>query len=82
MPGYTTQQTTAQSQTLGRVRTLDAYLSWTFSRTASFRLSVDNALPVDVHTLTQTVESGGFVLSNDQLRRNRARWNAGLSLKF
>lgn len=82
VPGYTTQQTTAQSQTLGRVRTLDAYLSWTFSRTASFRLSVDNALPVDVHTLTQTVESGGFVLSNDQLRRNRARWNAGLSLKF
>jgi iron complex outermembrane receptor protein len=81
-PGYVTQQTAATTQELNRVRNLDAYLSWTFSREASFRLSVNNAAPLETRTLSQTVEAGGYVLSNDSLRRVSANWNAGFSLKF
>jgi iron complex outermembrane receptor protein len=81
-PGYVTQQTAATAQALNRVRTLDAYLSWTFSREASFRLSVNNAAPLATRTISQTVEQGGYVLRNDSLRRVNANWNAGLSLKF
>jgi outer membrane receptor for ferrienterochelin and colicins len=81
-PGYITQQTAATASELNRARALDAYLNWTFSREASLRLSVNNAAPLAVQTLAQTVEQGGFVLVNDNLRRNRANWNAGFSLKF
>jgi len=81
-PGYVTQQTAATALAQNRVRTLDAYASWSFSRDATFRLSVNNLAPTDVVTLSQTIETGGHVLRNDNVRRNRANWNAGLSLKF
>lgn len=81
-PGYITQQTVAASWAQNRARNLDGYVSWAFSKDALFRLSVNNAAPVDVVTLARTVEGSGYVLASDSVRRNRPNWNAGLTLKF
>ncbi|HQQ71189.1 MAG TPA: TonB-dependent receptor, partial [Alicycliphilus sp.] len=81
-PGYTTQQTVAQTQALNRSRTLDLYASWTFSREALLRLSVNNWQALDVVSFTRTQETAGALLSNRNERHGRAFWNAGLSLKF
>jgi iron complex outermembrane receptor protein len=81
-PGYTTQQTPAQAQTLNRSRGLDAYLSLSLSREAVWRLAVNNLQPQAVLTSAQTVEPAGSVLSSRSERRNRAQWTASLALKF
>ena len=81
-PAYLTQQTASQMQRLGTSRQADGYLSWTWSREAVGRLSVNNLRPLSALNDTQTVEQGGTVLSNRNERRNHAQWTASLALKF
>lgn len=81
-PGYTTQQTPAQTQFTGRVRNLDAYASWTFSREAVARLSLNNLSPLPTQGSSQTVEAGGYVLSTLNERQNRTSVNLSLNLKL
>ena len=81
-PGYATQQTAAQRRSVGRARSLDAYVVLSFSRDAHLRLSGSNLLRSTSRTLLQTQETGGVLLSDDQLRVQHASWNLGLQLKF
>lgn len=81
-PAYTTQQTVAQTQTQGRVRGVDAYASWTFSRESVARLSLNNVSPLDSVSATRTVEAGGFELASLNERQNRMSLNLSLSLKL
>lgn len=81
-PAYQVQQTVAQLLELGLARAADAYVMWTFSPEANFRLSVNNfAPPVNV-TTTRLVDQTGLVQSNTNRRQNLAAYNASLSLKF
>lgn len=81
-PGYTTQLLANSVALQDRARTLDAYASWTISAAAAWRLSVNNAAPAEVFTSSRIVEAGGYVLRNDNLRRNRANWNLAANFKF
>ena len=81
-PGYTTQQTAAQTLTLGRARSIDAYASWTFSREAVARLSANNVSPLDSVNSTRTVEAGGFLLSSLNERQSLMSVNLSLNLKL
>jgi outer membrane receptor for ferrienterochelin and colicins len=81
-PGYATQLTSGQRRTVGRARTLEGYLSWTFSREAVMRLSAGPLPRNTARTLQETVEAGGERLFDDNRIRQRANWSLGLQLKF
>lgn len=52
-PGYLTRQTSAQQLEQSRVRSLDAFALWNFSRTVSLRVSANNIAPLDAATNTR-----------------------------
>ena len=81
-PGYTTQQTVAQSQYVNRSRNLDAYLALNISRETTARLSVNNLRPPSSLSDTRTTEDSGNVLRNRTVRQSRAQWTASLAMKF
>ncbi|MBI3367021.1 MAG: TonB-dependent receptor [Burkholderiales bacterium] len=81
-PGYTLQQTLAQQQLSARVRTLDAFALWTFSKEVSFRIGINNVAPLDAVTLTQLTDSAGFTQSTLSRRTANSQVNAGFTIKF
>lgn len=78
-PGYDFRQSESQTLQQGRTRTLDAYVAWAFDRDAVARVSVSNLWPLRV--TSATVVQDGEQRSDNQ-RRNRAWFNASLTLRF
>ncbi|RVU43848.1 TonB-dependent receptor plug domain-containing protein [Rubrivivax rivuli] len=77
-PGYRTQQTSVQALEQTRVRSLDAFALWNFSRTVSVRLGVNNIAPLDSATRT-SFTSGD---SSRTTREGRAFYSANLEMKL
>jgi iron complex outermembrane receptor protein len=77
-PGYRTQQTNVQALEQTRVRSLDAFALWNFSRTLSVRLGVNNIAPLDSATRT-SFNSGD---STRTTREGRAFYSANLEMKL
>jgi len=77
-PGYRTQQTNGQALEQTRVRSLDAFALWNFSRTVSVRLGVNNIAPLDSATRT-SFNSGD---STRTTREGRAFYSANLEMKL
>ena len=77
-PGYATQQTASQLLDQSRSRTLDLFGQWTFSRTASLRVSANNLAPLD--TLSRTLLDSGD--TGTALRRTRTNFGLALELKL
>lgn len=78
-PGYTTQQTVSQSLEQSRSRSLDVFAQWSFSRTASLRLSANNLAPLDTRSTTALAVSG-YGTSTE--RSTRTWFGAALELKL
>lgn len=78
-PGYTTQQTVSQSLEQSRTRSLDVFAQWSFSRTASLRLSANNLAPFDTRSTT-TLADTGYGSSTE--RSTRTWFGAALELKL
>ena len=81
-PGYRIQQTTRQSLTSARIRSLDAYALWAISRQTTVRVSVNNLLADDTRSLTELMSTGGSVDSTRLARGNRRSFQAGFLVKF
>lgn len=81
-PGYGTQLTPLQHQELSGTRSLDLSATWTFSRAAIFRFSVNNAWPRPVRTQTLVADSTGRELASDTSQWRRPNFTAGLTLRF
>lgn len=66
VPGYDTQLTATQAQTLSTKHVYDAYALWTFSPSTKLRLSVSNIAPIDTVTGTNIVDAGRreIIISN------------------
>ena len=77
-PGYTTRQTGTQSLEQTRARSLDAFALWTFSRTASLRVSANNIAPLD--TASRSFFTGGDSTRTE--REGRTFFGANLELKL
>ena len=77
-PGYLTRQTSVQQQTQSRVRSLDAFALWNFSRTASLRVSANNLAPLD--TTTGTSFTSGDATRTE--RAGRTFYGANLEIKL
>ena len=77
-PGYTTQQTSSQSLTQSRSRSLDLFAQWSFSRTASLRLSASNLAPLDTQSRTELASGYGSFTE----RQGRTWFGAALELKL
>lgn len=77
-PGYTTQQTQSQSLTQSRSRSLDLFAQWSFSRTASLRLSASNLTPLDTQSRTELASGYGSFTE----RQGRTWFGAALELKL
>ena len=77
-PGYRTQQTEVQALEQTRVRSLDAFALWSFSRTVSVRLAVNNIAPLDSATATRFTSGDGTRTE----RLGRTFYSAGLEMKL
>lgn len=77
-PGYTTQQSASQALDQSRSRTIDLFAQWAISPKVSTRVSVNNLIPLDAESLTQT--SGGY--ASNSLRGGRSTFNIGVEIKL
>ena len=77
-PGYLTRQSRTQQLEQTRVRSLDAFALWTFSRTVSLRLSANNIGPLD--TATRTSFTSGDTTRTE--REGRTSYGANLEIKL
>lgn len=77
-PGYLTRQTNLQSLEQSRVRSLDAFALWNFSRTMSLRVSANNIAPLDPASGT-SFNSGDFTRTE---RQGRTFLGANLELRL
>ena len=77
-PGYRTRQTEVQALEQTRVRSLDAFALWSFSRTVSVRLAVNNIAPLDSATATRFTSGD----STRTERLGRTFYSAGLEMKL
>ena len=57
-PGYDTQLTITQAQTLSTKRVFDAYALWTVSPSTKIRLSVSNIAPQDSLSSNTVIDAG------------------------
>ena len=73
-PGYTTQQSASQALDQSRSRSMDFFAQWVISPKLSARVSVNNIVPLDSESLTQT--SDGY--ANNSLRGGRSSFNIGV----
>ena len=81
-PACATQQSRVQLQEQGAQRTLDLYALWAFSRAASLRLSVNNALPLDNVSRVTVQDDDAFVHDSASRRSVNRQFNASLTLRF
>jgi iron complex outermembrane receptor protein len=77
-PGYLTRQTDAQTLEQSRVRSLDAFALWSFSRTVSLRLSANNIAPLD--PVTRSAFASGDATRTE--RQGRTALGASLEIKL
>jgi iron complex outermembrane receptor protein len=77
-PGYLTRQTNIQSLEQSRVRSLDAFALWNFSRTVSLRVSANNIAPLD--PVTRSSFTSGDTTRTE--RQGRTFFGAGLEMKL
>ena len=77
-PGYITQQTLSQSLDQSRVRSLDFFAQWLFSRTFSMRISANNLMPVD--TQSSATVGGGY--GSSSVRSSRTSFQVGMEIKL
>lgn len=77
-PGYLTRQTEVQTLEQSRVRSLDAFALWNFSRTVSLRLSANNIAPLD--TVTRSAFASGDATRTE--RQGRTALGASLEIKL
>jgi iron complex outermembrane receptor protein len=81
-PGYRSQQTTEQSLTVDRVRTLDAYAMWVIAGVGTLRLAANNLLAEGTHNLNEVQPAVGALQFTDNRRSANRSFNLGLSTKF
>jgi iron complex outermembrane receptor protein len=81
-PAYATQQSRVQLLEQGAQRTLDVYALWAFSRAASLRVSVNNAVPLDNVSRVTVQDDDGFVHDSANRRSVNRQINASLTLRF
>ena len=81
-PGYPVQQTESQRFEQSARRNLDAYATWTFSRTRILRVAVNNAWPRTHSTRTTAVDSDGSVQFSSGRTTSRTSFNASLTLRL
>ena len=77
-PGYLTTQTLTQSFDQSRVRSLDVFAQWTFSKAASVRVNANNLAPLDQQS--RSLVDGGYGSLTD--RMGRTQFGIGLELKL
>ncbi len=81
-PSYTTQQTDRQRLWRDRVRRLDVYALWRFSREVQLRVSVSNADPLPTRSETSIEDLDGFSARSSTRREGLAQFNANLIVRF
>ncbi len=81
-PAYTTQQTDMQRLWRDRVRRLDAYALWRFSREVQLRVSIQNVDAVPAYTVTSIEDLDGFTARSSNRRPGRSQFNANLVWRF
>lgn len=81
-PAFATQQTDLQRLWRERVRRLDVYMTWRFSRELQLRVSAQNAVAVPTRSTSTIVDLEGASARSDNRRDGRTQFNANLVVKF